>query len=298
MNMAPQNMAPPSQDDAPELRVINLPSGLSLVFDAFWRALAYSLRPGVMALSLIPLVLMVGSTGVLAFFFWESGVARLGDWLGSWSLMDSLMMWLAKAGLAHLRTVISPLIILLLTLPLMILIALLAVAWLMTPAMVRVVVQRRFPGLEAQHGGSFWRSVTMSLGSGLMALLALVLSMPLWLVPPLVVMLPPLIWGWLTYRVMSYDVMAEYASEPERQAVVRNYRWWLIGMGVLTGYLGAAPGLVWAFGAMAIVFAPLLLPLAIWIYTYVFVFSALWFAHVCLGALAALRQIPEIIDDN
>jgi len=30
----------------------------------------------------------------------------------------------------------------------------------------------------------------------------------------------------------------------------------------------------------------------------VFVFSALWFAHVCLGALAALRQTPEIIDAN
>lgn len=289
--MNPQNPLNPDT-----LHDIHLPNGLGLVFDAFWRALAYSLRPGVMALSLIPLVLMVGGTGVLAFFFWESGVARLGDWLGQWSLMDSLMLWLANAGLAHLRTVISPLIILLLTLPLMILIALLAVAWLMTPAMVRVVVQRRFPGLEARHGGSFWRSVAMSLGSGLMALLALVLSMPLWLLPPLVVMVPPLIWGWLTYRVMSYDVMAEYATAPEREVVVRHYRWWLMGMGVLTGYLGAAPGLVWAFGAMAIVFAPLLLPLAIWIYTYVFVFSALWFAHFCLAALAALRQTPEIID--
>jgi hypothetical protein len=40
-------------------------------------------------------------------------------------------------------------------------------------------------------------------------------------------------------------------------------------------------------------FAPafvLLLPLAIWIYTLVFIFAALWFCHYCLGALQALRS--------
>jgi len=32
-----------------------------------------------------------------------------------------------------------------------------------------------------------------------------------------------------------------------------------------------------------------LVPIAIWIYTLVFAFSALWFAHYCLDALAQLR---------
>jgi hypothetical protein len=273
-----------------------MPSGLSLFMDAFWRALAYSLRPGVMALSLVPLVLMVGTTGVLAYFFWESGVAGLGEWLAEWALMDTLLRWLGHAGLSNLRTVVSPLIILMLALPLMVLVALLAVAWLMTPAMVKVVVQRRFPALEARPGGTLLQSVGLSLGSGLLALLGLVLSMPLWLIPPFVVVLPPLIWGWLTYRVMTFDVLAGHATAEERRVLLANYRWWLIAMGVITGYLGAAPGLVWAFGAMAIVFAPLLLPLAIWVYTYVFVLSALWFAHFCLAALAALRHTPDILD--
>ena len=60
-------------------------------------------------------------------------------------------------------------------------------------------------------------------------------------------------------------------------------------MGVLTGYLGAAPSLVWASGALMIVFAPLLVPQAVWIYTLVFAFSALWFAHYALAALQTLR---------
>jgi hypothetical protein len=60
-------------------------------------------------------------------------------------------------------------------------------------------------------------------------------------------------------------------------------------MGVGCGFLGAAPSLVWA---SALVFAaafPLLLPVAVWIYTLVFIFSALWFSHYCLAALQALR---------
>ena len=57
-------------------------------------------------------------------------------------------------------------------------------------------------------------------------------------------------------------------------------------MGVLTGYLGAAPSVVWALGAMAIVLAPVLVPVAVWIYTLVFAFSALWYAHYTLAALA------------
>jgi hypothetical protein len=74
---------------------------------------------------------------------------------------------------------------------------------------------------------------------------------------------------------------------------MRRHRVRLLGMGVLTGYLGAAPSLVWASGAIAIVFAPVLVPVAVWIYTLVFAFSALWFAHFALAALQALRRETE-----
>jgi hypothetical protein len=64
-------------------------------------------------------------------------------------------------------------------------------------------------------------------------------------------------------------------------------------MGILTGYLGAAPSLLWISGAMFIAFAPLLAPVAIWIYTLVFAFSALWFAHYLLAALQVHRAQQE-----
>src|SRR5690606_2269788 len=114
-------------------------------------------------------------------------------------------------------------------------------------------------------------------------------TLPLWLVPPLVLIVPPLIWGWLTYRVMSYDVLADHASVEERRELLRRRRLPLLAMGVATGYLGAAPALLWASAALAIVLAPVVIPLAIWIYTLVFAFSSLRFAHYALAELAAMR---------
>lgn len=263
---------------------------MNLFLDSFWRALVYSLRPRVIALSFLPLVLMVALSGGLVYFFWEQAVQAVQTWLGELALLESLMRWLEGVGAGNLRSVVAPLVLLMLTLPVIIILSLLAVAWLMTPSLVSLVAERRFARLERRRGGTFWRGMLFALGTSLLAALALVVSMPLWLIPPLVMILPPLVWGWLTYRVMAYDTLAEHASREERAELLRRHRLWMLAIGILTGYLGAAPGLIWAVGAMAIVFAPLLVPLAIWIYTFVFAFSSLWFAHFCLAALDALRS--------
>jgi hypothetical protein len=265
---------------------------MNLFLDSFWRAFAYSLRPRVIALSFLPLLLMAGLSAAMVFHFWDPAIDWVRGWLTDWDLLEGLLGWLESVGFAHLRPAVAPLFVLGLTLPVIVILSLLSVAWLMTPSMVSLVAQRRFAGLERRHGGSFWRSILLGIGSSLLAALALLMSMPLWLVPPLVMVLPPLIWGWLIDRVMVYDVLAEHASREEREEIIRRHRFWLLAIGVLTGYLGTAPGMVWAIGAMAIVLAPLLVPLAIWLYTFVFAFSALWFAHFCLAALAALRAEP------
>jgi hypothetical protein len=121
-----------------------------------------------------------------------------------------------------------------------------------------------------RHGGSWWSSVLFSLGCTLVALIALLASIPLWFVPPLVLVVPPLIWGWLTYRVMTFDVLAEHASRDERRRILREQRWPLLVIGVVTGYLGAAPSLLWAMSAMTFIIAPLLIVASVWLYTLVF----------------------------
>jgi hypothetical protein len=118
----------------------------------------------------------------------------------------------------------------------------------------------------------------------------LVLSVPLWFVPPLVLVLPPLIWGWLTYRVMAFDALADHATGDERREIMKRHRPQLLGIGVVSGFLGAAPTLLWASGVVFVVLAPLMIGVAIWVYTLVFAFSSLWFAHFCLDALERLRN--------
>lgn len=174
--------------------------------------------------------------------------------------------------------------------PVIVILCLLVVALLMTPVLVRLVAQRRFASLEERNGASFLQSVAWSLGSVLMALLALLVSIPLWFVPPLVLVLPPLIWGWLTYRVMAFDALATHASRDEIHTIMKAYRPQLLGMGVFSGYLGAAPSLVWASVALFPPWFVFLAPMAIWIYTLVFAFSSLWFAHYCLALLQILRR--------
>ena len=71
-------------------------------------------------------------------------------------------------------------------------------------------------------------------------ILGLPWSLPLWFIPPLVLILPPLIWGWLTYKVMSFEVLAEHASSAERRQIMSEQHWPLLAIGVITGHLGAA----------------------------------------------------------
>ena len=266
---------------------------MSLLFDSFWRAVAYCLHPRVILLSLLPLLLMAALALGLGYFFWEPALDAVRDTFESWSMLATMIHWLEGIGLANLKSVLAPMVVVFLSTPVIVVLALLLVAAFMTPSMLTLVAGRRFPLLERKHGGSFLGSAFGALWATVAALIALLVSVPLWFVPPLVLIVPPLIWGWLTYRVMSYDVLAEHASKDERRTLMRRHRTTLFGMGALTGYLGAAPSLIWASGAIAIVLAPVLVPVAVWVYTLVFAFSALWFAHFGLAALQALRRETE-----
>ncbi len=262
---------------------------MRLLLDSFWRAVAYCLRPRVILLSLLPLALMALLAAGLGYFYWASAVAWTREALDAWPLLSGVWGWIGGLFSTDPRAFLAPLAVVLAATPVLVVVSLLVVAAFMAPALTRLVATRRFPALEQKQGTSIVGSVVRSIGATLLALVALVVSTPLWLIPPLVLILPPLIWGWLTYRVMSFDALAEHASAEERSALLRAHRLPLLGIGILCGYLGAAPSIVWASGVLFAAAFFVLVPLAIWIYTLVFAFSALWFAHYCLDALSQLR---------
>ena len=268
---------------------------MKLFMDSFWRAFAYCLHPKVIMLSLLPLILMAVIVTGLGAMYWEEAVNTVRTGLEDSAALGWAWTWLERVGLMNLKAVLAPLVIILVVTPVVMVMSLLAVSFMMTPALVNLVGARRFPNLERKRGGSLWQSVLWTLISVILAMAALMITLPLWWIPPLAILLPALIWGWLTYRVMTYDVLAEHATSQERAELMRRYRFQLLGMGVLTGAMGAAPSLVWASGAVFAAAFVILIPIAVWIYTLVFIFSALWFVHFLLLALSNLREEPVTI---
>lgn len=263
---------------------------MKLLLDSFWRAAAYLMRPRVIGLTLLPLLIAGGLFLALGYFFWEPAVSTVRLQLEHWALTEAVLRWMDTYTGPSFRAVMAPMIIVALAVPVAVVLSLLLVALLMMPALVSLVAERRFPRLERRRGGTLWGSAARSGLYTLVALVALVLTVPLWLIPPLALVVPPLIWGWLTAKVMTYDALAEHASAEEFKQLAEQHHWPLLLIGLVSGFLGAAPSLIWAVSAMALVLAPLLMVVSVWLYTLVFAFSCLWFVHYLLAALSRLRE--------
>lgn len=259
------------------------------VFISFGRALLSQLHYRMLLLTVLPFLLSVAIWGVALWL----GLQSLIDWLQGYFLVNDGFRIsgnvLAMLGLGALKTVLVPLIAMWLLLPLMILTALLWIGVIAMPMIVKHVGKRHFPELDARKGGSFWGSLWMSGSSFVIFVLLWLITLPLSLVPPLTLIVLTVLWGWLTYRVMAYDALADYADAQERRAILRIHRWPLLMIGAVSGAMGAAPTLLWLGGALSVIFFPLLAAASIWLYVLVFVFTGLWFQYYCLAALQKYR---------
>jgi hypothetical protein len=241
-------------------------------------------------LTVAPFVIVALGWGATLWFGWETLVAAVSGWLGGASWITALDSIFAMVGFHSVHRVLGPLIVIALAIPLIVVTVLLLSATIAMPAVIAHLSRRHFPDLAARRGGSFFGSLAHSLVTTLVCLFALVVTVPLWLVPPLFALIPPLLWGWLTYRVMTYDALALHASAEERRAIFRAHRVPLFAIGVITGLLGAVPTLLWVSSALLIVLFPVIAVVSIWLYVFIFVFSAVWFGHYCLRALHQLRS--------
>ena len=265
---------------------------MRLVMITFGRALLSQLHPRMLLLTILPFVLSLLLWGVALWL----GLQPMIDWLHAYFVDNNLFQWATSVlgwfGLGTIKTVLVPLIAMWLLLPLMVVTALLFVGAIAMPAIARHVASRHYPQLAQLHGGSLAGSLGVSLGSFLVFMLLWLVTLPLNALPPLAFVVQPVLWGWLTYRVMAYDALAEHASSEERRLLMREHRWPLLMIGIAAGAMGAAPTLLWLGGALSVILFPLLAGVSIWLYVLVFVFSGLWFQHYTLAALARLRPLP------
>lgn len=260
------------------------------VATAWGRALRAQFSRRMILLSLVPLVLSLLVWGGLLWL----GLQPFLDWLhgifSEYGWFQSSGGMLSSLGLGALTVLVVPLMAIILLLPLMIASALLFMGIFAMPAIERHVGRRQFPQLEQKEGGSFAGSVWMNLSSVLVFAGLWLMTVPLYAVPPLAVLVQAALWGWVTSRVMSYDALAAHASLEERKALMHAGRWPLLAIGMVSGVLGAMPGIAWMGGAvLSVVLFPFLAILSAWLYVLIFLFTGLWYQYYCLQALENMR---------
>ena len=146
--------------------------------------------------------------------------------------------------------------------------ALAAIAVLTMPVIVKIVATRHFPQLAARRGGTVGGSLRNAL-SALLAFAALWLAtLPLLLIPPVYVAASLLLNAWLSQRMFRYDALAEHASASELDAVLRENRTRLFGLGLTLAPLSLIP-----------IVNILVLP----------IYAGIAYTELCLAELAALR---------
>ncbi|MDY7549052.1 EI24 domain-containing protein [Glaciimonas sp. CA11.2] len=259
------------------------------VIVAFGRALLSQLHFRMLILTFLPFLLSVIIWGLALWL----GLQPLLDWLQSYLVgstgMNAAGGALSWLGLGALKAVIVPWVALWLLLPMMILTALVFVGLFALPAVARHVGGRHYATLSQRKGGSLFGSLWISGSSFLLFCVLWLITLPLWLIPPLAFIIPALLWGWLTYRVIAYDALSDYADKDELKAILKIHRWPLLTIGIITGMLGAAPTLLWLGGALWLVILPFMAAGSIWLYVLMFVFTGLWFEYYCLEALSKYR---------
>jgi hypothetical protein len=226
--------------------------------------LANVFHPRMLWLMVWPMLLSLVFWGVAAFLLWTRISQPLAALLQRW--LDVALGWLPY-DLGTLAAFIANSMLVMLFFALVYLTALFIIGVFGMQKMVEHVATRSFPGVERRRGGSAAGGV----GNALLALGGMVtlfiVSLPLWLVPPLGPFVLLGILSWANQRLLRYDALAEHADRAEMARIFGERR----GALYLLGFLMA----LFAYVPLVQFFGPVVFGLA--------------FIHYLLGALSEQR---------
>jgi hypothetical protein len=185
-----------------------------------------------------PMLVSLVFWGAVAAAFWERLAAALAALFQRWLEPAAGFLHLDLGGATSLAAYV---VLVLLLVPLVYLTALFILGAFGMQKMVDHVASRSFPALERRRGGSVAGSVWNGVAAlGGMALLFLV-SLPLWLLPPLWPLIPLAIFAWGNQKLLRYDALAEHADAAELARVFRERRGALLTLGLLFALLAYVP---------------------------------------------------------
>jgi hypothetical protein len=233
------------------------------ILDALTRAFKSLMHPKMLALTLWPMLLALLFWGGIAWYFWDQWVAGLNGYAQSIGAEAKLMEW----GFAWLAHWLITVLLLSLLLPVIYVTALAFAAVFAMPVMLKFVAARDYPELEQKRGGTFIGSVWNTLVAIAAFLLLWVITLPLWLIPFGVFVVPTLLSAYLNQRLFRYDALADHASLEEYAQIRERAHGRLFTLGGILGFAHYIPVLNF--------FTPIYIGLA--------------FIHLCLAELRRLR---------
>ncbi len=208
------------------------------VLGALGYGLIHAFHPRMLWLMVWPMLVALVIWGVAAVVLWMRLAISLAAVLKQW-LEPALGFIRLDFGDATL--IAAHVILFLLFVPLVYVTALLILGIFGMQKMVDYVAERSFPQIERRHGGS----VAGSIGNGLAAIGGMlglfVLSLPLWLIPPLWPLIPLAVLTWGNQRLLRYDALAEHADSAEMTRIFRERRGGLYTLGFLLALLAFVP---------------------------------------------------------
>ena len=209
--------------------------------DIFW----HLLWPGLLALVI---------WAVVAVMLWTPVTEGLYGWVSGWTFING---WLtASETTAAIVLVLIQIAVALLIVPLVYVTAAMLVATIALPLMLEKVARRDYADLEQRHGGSNLGSAWNSILAGVLFLVALVVSLPFWLIPGAGLLISVALTGWLNQRAFGYDALMFHADKAELQRLREDWRPQMLLLGggsALLAYVPVINLVAPAFGGHAIV---------------------------------------------
>ena len=200
--------------------------------------LAHLLHPRMLWLMIWPMLIAVFLWGAVAFAFWVRTALWLSGVIAHW-LEPAAGLLRFDFGSATL--IAANVALFLLFVPLVYLTALFILGVFGMQKMVDYVAQRSFPALQRRHGGSVSGSVWNGVATLAGMLLLFVVTLPLWLLPPLWPLIPLAIFSWVNQRLLRFDALGEHADRDEMTRIFRQRRGALLVLGLLLALLAYVP---------------------------------------------------------
>lgn len=243
------------------------PVGWGAVGLAFRRALVSQVHPKMLAALFMPFAIALLGAIVLLWAFWTPLTGWLDTQMTQWDLVNDFDQWMVAVGLFSIKVFMIPVLAAGILLPLAGILGLVIAAIFVMPVVLRHIERREYKNVQrqGQHAVAVgaWNAILV----GTIFIFGWLITMPLWLFPPLALMLPVFWWAFAFSRMMRVDALVEHANGHERRLLWRrhNTQYWVMGLSL----------------SLINLFPPMWLVLP--------VFSALVFGHYSLEALRQHR---------